>query len=115
VWKKTQPVQPAKPVRMPTFHEYASAWLKGKTEGSIGDRPIDANTTVDYRWRLTKHLLPFFARYPLDEIDAALCQDFKSAKLREAPRSGRPFKPALSSATTEIGASARSGPPRSRY
>lgn len=84
VWTKRQPVQPAKPARMPTFHEYASAWLKGKTEGSIGDRPIDVNTVADYRWRLTRHLLPFFARFPLDEIDAGLCQDFKAAKLREA-------------------------------
>jgi DNA-binding transcriptional ArsR family regulator len=69
---------------MPTFHEYASAWLQAKTDGGIGDRPIDAHTTADCHWRLAKHLLPFFARYPLDEIDSALCQQFKAAKLREA-------------------------------
>jgi integrase len=68
----------------PTFHEYASLWLQGKTEGTIGDRPIDENTHADYRWRLSKHLLPFFARYPLDQIDVELCQQFRAAKLREA-------------------------------
>ncbi|HTE61910.1 MAG TPA: hypothetical protein VK631_16265, partial [Solirubrobacteraceae bacterium] len=30
VWQKRQPVQPTGPVRMPTFHEYASAWLQAK-------------------------------------------------------------------------------------
>ena len=69
---------------VPTFHEYASAWLQAKLDGTIGDRPIDASTESDYRWRLAKHLLPFFAAYRLDEIDAPLCQAFKSTKLREA-------------------------------
>lgn len=31
---------------------YASAWLQAKRKGSIGDRPIDANTEADYRRRL---------------------------------------------------------------
>jgi integrase len=84
VWRKRQRVEPAVPARVPTFHEYASSWLQAKKDGSIGDRPIDAHTAADYRWRLAKHLLPFFARCPLDEIDPALCQEFKAAKLREA-------------------------------
>jgi integrase len=50
----------------------------------LGDRPIDANTQSDYRWRLSRHLLPFFGEYRLDEIDARLCQAFKAYKLREA-------------------------------
>ena len=84
VWRRRKPIEPAAPARMPTFHEYASDWLQAKVDGSVGDRPIDANTKSDYRWRLAKHLLPFFARYQLDEIDPALCQEFKAAKLREA-------------------------------
>ena len=50
----------------------------------LGDRPIDANTQNDYRWRLSRHLLPFFGAYRLDEIDATLCLAFKAHKLREA-------------------------------
>jgi hypothetical protein len=69
---------------VPTFHEYASWWLQAKVDGVIGQKPIDANTRSDYRWRLTAHLLPFFGAYPLDEIDRQLCLRFKEAKLREA-------------------------------
>jgi integrase len=69
---------------MPAFHEYASAWLEAKIAGTIGDRPIDVNTQSDYRWRLTKHLLPYFSKYRLDAIDAAACQVLKAKKLNEA-------------------------------
>jgi integrase len=68
----------------PTFHAYASWWLRAKIDGVIGRRPIDANTEADYRWRLSVHLLPFFGGYRLDEIDRKLCERFKEAKLREA-------------------------------
>ena len=54
---------------MTTFHEPASAGLTAKAQGVLGGKPIDANTRADYRWRLTRHLLPFFAAYPLDKID----------------------------------------------
>jgi integrase len=60
---------PSASAEVPTFHQYASAWLRGKVQGVLGDKPIDANTESDYRWRLTRHLLPFFAKYRLDEID----------------------------------------------
>jgi len=69
---------------MPTFHEYASAWLQAKVDGTLGDKPIDANTEADYRWRLSRHLLPFFAAHRLDAIDRELCLAFKAHKLREA-------------------------------
>jgi integrase len=84
VWSKPKPAAAEERQRVPTFHEYASAWLEAKKDGTIGDRPIDTNTEKDYRWRLSKHLLPFFAKHRLDEIDPALCQNFKSKKLREA-------------------------------
>src|SRR4051812_16990298 len=69
---------------VPTFHAYASWWLRAKVNGVIGRRPIDENTEVDYRWRLSVHLLPFFGAYRLDEIDRKLCERFKETKLREA-------------------------------
>jgi hypothetical protein len=52
----------------------------------IGDKPISASTQSDYRWKLSIHLLPVFARYQLDEIDRDLCLEFKSRKLAEASR-----------------------------
>jgi len=76
--------EPAEAAVMPTFHEYASARLEAKVRGVLGDKPIDANTEADYRWRLTRHLLPFFAAYRLDAIDRELCAGFKAHKLKEA-------------------------------
>ena len=84
VWRKREVAPPLSARRIPTFHQYASAWLQGKIDGTIGDRPVDPNTEADYRWRLSKHLLPYFAKFPLDEVDAPLCQAFKASKLREA-------------------------------
>ena len=49
-----------------------------------GEKPIDASSYADYRWRLSCHLLPFFGPYPLTRIDRALCLRFKAEKLREA-------------------------------
>ena len=59
-----RPPEPVTESAMPTFHEYASAWLAGKRQGVLGDKPIDANTESDYRWRLSRHLLPYFAAHP---------------------------------------------------
>ena len=89
VWERRPPVASAPPPQpvtpmIPTFHEYASGWLRSKVDGVFGDKPIDANTEADYRWRLSNHVLPFFASYRLDQIDRQLCQAFKAHKLREA-------------------------------
>jgi integrase len=85
VWQRTDPggQRPAFK-RVPTFNEYASAWLQGKIDGTIGDHPIAANTESGYRWLLGCHLLPFFGRYRIDEIDRELCLAFKAQKVREA-------------------------------
>ena len=85
VCRKRRAVAPSvDSTEVPTFHEYASSWLESKISGVLGDRPIDENTRNDYRWRLARHLLPFFGEYRLDEIDARLCVAFKAHKLREA-------------------------------
>src|SRR5215217_2732522 len=84
VWRKRAAGLPPSAQRMPTFHAYSSAWLQAKIDGTIGDRPIEANTQADYSWRLKKHLLPHFSKYRLDEIDAGVCQAFKAKKLKEA-------------------------------
>jgi integrase len=86
VWQRPEPAgaRAAWSRRMPTFGEYAAAWLEGKLDGTIGDHAIAANTQGGYRWILGCHLLPFFGRYPLDDIDRELCLQFKAQKVREA-------------------------------
>lgn len=86
VWRSPRPEVPSAPATqgMPTFHEYASAWLQRKREGSIGDRPISRSSYQGYRGALCHHLLPYFARYRLDEIDRHLCLAFKAHIVREA-------------------------------
>jgi integrase len=85
IWEPEAPPQrPAAAPGVPTFHEYASAWLKGKIDGVLGEAPIDDNTASDYRWRLSRHRLPFFASRRMDEIDRELCLEFKAHKLQEA-------------------------------
>jgi hypothetical protein len=85
VWRKRPQIpQTIASQRVPTFHEFASAWLQAKLTGVLGDRPIDANTESDYRWRLARHLLRLFGEYRLDEIDSDLCLAFKAHKLTEA-------------------------------
>ena len=44
------------------------------------------NTEADYRWRLRRHLLPFFGEHRLDEIDGELCLAFKAHKIEGGAR-----------------------------
>jgi len=82
VWRKRQPPPPTVKRGVPTFHEYASDWLEAKRDGVLGDRPISRNTELDYRSRLSNHLLPFFGEYRLSDIDAELCLAFKAHKIK---------------------------------
>jgi integrase len=47
----------------PTFHEAATRFLRRKS------LPVEENTRNDLRWRITDHLLPFFAEAPVAAID----------------------------------------------
>ncbi len=86
VWERPKP----KPViektftEMPNFHEFSSYWLKAKLEGLIGKKPITKGTHDGYLSMLRRHLLPFFGRYRLDEIDDDLCGAFRKHKIEEA-------------------------------
>jgi integrase len=85
VWERPAPPPTlAERPSEPTFHEYASWWLRAKIDGVLGAKPISPSTAADYRWRLRCHLLPFFGHHRLNEIDSDLCQQFKARKLREA-------------------------------
>ena len=111
VWHKTPAGRSHEASGVPTFHEYASAWLEAKIAGSIGDRPIDANTQNDYRWRLTKHLLPFFAQYRLDAIDADGVPGVQGQEARGSGRAARARStPVPTSARRAEGEHDRSGP-----
>lgn len=87
VWQPPVPVleTPGRPDggSVPTFREYAAWWLQAKISGEIGEKPIGKNSAADYRWRLS-HLLPFFGRYRLNQIDREVCQAFKARKVHEA-------------------------------
>jgi integrase len=87
IWKPPEPPalqNAAETTEVPRFAPYAWKWLQAKIDGALGDRPISKNTASDYRWRLTIHVLPFFGRYRLDQIDRKLCKEFKAYKMREA-------------------------------
>jgi Phage integrase, N-terminal SAM-like domain len=90
VW---QPVE-RRPANPPvTFHEFASRWWTArKAEG------LAPKTEQDYEWQLRKHLLPFFADYPVAEIDMELIDRYRESKLiqreqiRAAAAAGRPMR-----------------------
>ncbi|HEX8745122.1 MAG TPA: site-specific integrase [Thermoleophilaceae bacterium] len=86
VWRPSDPMATKAEARqeIPTFREYAHEWLCGKLDGTLGDKALAANTATGYRGMLTGHLLPYFGRYRLDEIDRQLCLEFKARKVREA-------------------------------
>jgi hypothetical protein len=55
--------------------------LAGTGKTTVAGAP---KTQIDYRWRLSNHLLPFFHAKRVDEIDAHRVDQFRSFKLREA-------------------------------
>jgi len=87
IWKREPSRQLATSMRSSgstTFHEYASQWLQRRTDGVLGDRPLSENARNDYLWRLGRHLLPYFGRHRLEDIDAEMCLAFKAHKMKES-------------------------------
>jgi hypothetical protein len=60
-----------------TFQRYASEWFAAKS------REVEKRTVDHLRWRLTKHLIPFFGAYQLAAIDKRLVKKFREFKLAE--------------------------------
>jgi hypothetical protein len=86
VWRKPtrrEAERSVAPAEIPLFDDYIEYWLTERFSGVLGEKPLDANTRSDYRWR-AGHLKRFFGRYRLDEIDGDLCLEFKAHKLGEA-------------------------------
>jgi integrase len=59
-------------------HLFASEWYAGRK------LELKPKTRTDYEWRLSNHLLPYFARYRIDQIDTALVDRFRAFEVREA-------------------------------
>ncbi len=73
-WRKGSP-ESVKPE--PSFHEFASEWFDGVAPG------LKERTQVDYRWRLSSHLLPYFATYRLSAITIEEVDRYRRSKERE--------------------------------
>jgi integrase len=79
-WQPYEPEPVEAPSEVPTFHTFASEWYEaGAAEWRV-------RTRIDYRWRLTSHLLPHFASYPLSAITVEEVDRFRTAKVRESER-----------------------------
>jgi hypothetical protein len=63
--------------RVPTFAEFASAWLEDRRADGLRAR------TVEHHEWTTGHLLDWFGRMQLDEIDIEAIDHFKRGKLAE--------------------------------
>ena len=61
----------------PTFHEFASEWY-----ASI-ELELASTTAADYRWRLSSHLLPYFAEHQLSAITVEEVDRYRRSKERE--------------------------------
>jgi Phage integrase, N-terminal SAM-like domain len=65
------------PVAMPVFRAFAAEWwLRGAP-------PLAAVTQRGYRWRLNRHLLPYFGALRLDQITGEVVERYIAAKLTE--------------------------------
>lgn len=78
-WQPPQAVEaPPEPTPTPTFHQFAEQWWV-LNEGQLGER-----TREDYRGRLERHLLPYFAERRLDAITYDTVESYIAAKLEQA-------------------------------
>jgi integrase len=62
----------------PDFHRFASDWV-ARREGELGGRTLEY-----YRWALRHHLLPYFASWRLEEIDAEAVDEYRRFKVVQA-------------------------------
>jgi integrase len=77
IWRPYEPAQAPQVAEVPTFHKFASEWLENR------EPELRPKTVTSYRWQLSDHLLPHFARMHLDQIGPEDVDRYKAAKLRE--------------------------------
>ena len=81
IWQPVDPEpEPQQPKPEPDFRTFASEWY------AAGEPTWAERTRVDYRWRLSNHLLPHFADYRLGAITVEEVDRYRAAKVREAER-----------------------------
>jgi hypothetical protein len=79
---KSEPV--AAPREIPTFWVFASEWFeRQKVEGGRRGGGLTDAGAADLEWRLSKHLLPFFASMMVDAIGVADVDRFRLGKVKE--------------------------------
>jgi len=78
VWRPYEAPKASEPEPAPTFHEFASRWFDGLVSEGLAE-----NTLARYRWELSNHLLPFFAKHRLSEITIAEVDRYRQEKVRE--------------------------------
>jgi integrase len=73
------------PKPVPTFHEFASEWYaRVEAEGGRDGDGLRERSVRDLRdWRLRRHVLPFWATYPIDAVDVEAVDRFKAFLRRE--------------------------------
>jgi integrase len=90
VWKPRAVVEPREERVIPTFHQFSEDWWVRH------ERQWAPSTQLDYRWRLERHLLPFFEDYKLDAITFDTVERYVAAKLgAEKPLSPRSINMSL--------------------
>ncbi len=77
IWRPYEPAQAPQVAEVSTFHEFASEWLENR------EPELRPKTVTSYRWQLSGHLLPHFARMHLDRIGPEEIDHYKATKLRE--------------------------------
>jgi integrase len=60
---------------VPDFHRFASDWVAHR-EGELSGRTVEY-----YRWALRHHLLPYFAGWPLIDIDVEAVDEYRRFKV----------------------------------
>jgi integrase len=92
-WKPAREVDPPRePVAAPTLHQFAEDWWVRN------EQKLRPRTRLDYRWRLEKHLLPYFGELRVDAITIDTAERYIAAKLNEGERirkaaaEGKPLK-----------------------
>ena len=85
IWQPpAQPERAAEPRAVPTFHEFSSEWFAAqKLEGGRKGKGLSPAGAADLQWRLSVHLLPFFAAKRLDEITVEDVDRYRRAKVAE--------------------------------
>ncbi len=78
IWKPEAPPPDQAAAEEPTFHEFASDWFEGIAP------ELRERTRIDYQWRLSNHLLPYFAKHRLSAITVEEVDRYRREKVRES-------------------------------